>query len=138
MTIGQLARQGGVGVQTVRFYERHGLLTSSARTASGYRLYPEDAARRLAFIRNAKELGFSLREIAELLSLRADPSGSCGDVRRQAEAKLREVESRIRRLERIRDTLQGLAEACSGWGGLDTCPILESLEPEELPCPKSS
>jgi len=129
-TIGQLARRAGVGVQTVRYYERSGLLASDARTESGYRLYSDEAVDRLAFIRNAKALGFSLKDIHALLSLRLDSAASCADVRGQALARLQDVEARLRALERIRDTLRRLADACSGTGAVSACPILEALKPE--------
>lgn len=137
-TIGQLARRAGVGVQTVRYYERNGLVAPDARTDSGYRLYSDEALARLAFVRNAKALGFSLKEIGQLLSLRLDPASSCSDVRSQAEARLQDVEARLRSLERIRDTLRRLADACSGRGTVAACPILEALQPEEEPCRTSS
>src|SRR5215469_14163370 len=102
LTIGQLARRAGVGIETVRFYERQGLLAEPARRASGYRQYTEDVVTRLRFIRRAKELGFSLREIAELIALRLDPTKTCGDVRRRAKAKVADIEAKIRDLERMK------------------------------------
>ena len=87
LTIGQLARNGGVGVETVRFYERKGLLAEPDRRPSGYRQYDEDVVDRLRFIRRAKELGFTLNEIKELLSLRIDPTTTCADVKSRAEEK---------------------------------------------------
>src|SRR5215468_10396737 len=92
LTIGQVARQVGVGVETVRFYERQGLLEQPARRESGYRQYAEDVVARLRFIRRAKELGFSLKEVAELIALDADPATSCGDVKQRAEAKIADIE----------------------------------------------
>src|SRR6266852_273541 len=88
LTIGQVARQAGVGVETVRFYERQGLLEEPSRRESGYRQYPEDVVARLRFIRRAKELGFSLKEIAELIALRLDPATMCSDIKERAEAKI--------------------------------------------------
>src|SRR5438445_10622353 len=88
LTIGQLARRAGVGIETVRFYERQGLLEEPARKESGYRQYQEDVVARLRFIKRAKELGFSLREIMELLSLRVDPTTRCAEVRSKAAAKI--------------------------------------------------
>jgi MerR family copper efflux transcriptional regulator len=97
-TIGQLARRAGVGVETVRFYERQGLLAPPPRGTSGYRQYPQDAVARLHFIRRAKALGFSLREIRELLSLQVDPTGSSGEVQARAHAKLADIDGTIRTL----------------------------------------
>src|SRR5947208_17062014 len=128
LTIGQVARQAGVGVETVRFYEREGLLEEPARRESGYRQYEEGAVFRLRFIRRAKELGFTLREIAELLALRDDPDASRADVRQRAEAKVADIEARIRDLQRMRDALSRLTAACHGEGpATDGCPILEAL-----------
>src|SRR5262245_14308151 len=95
MTIGQVARQGGVGVETVRFYERRGLLQEPSRKESGYRHYGDETVSRLRFIRRAKELGFSLKEIGELLTLRIDPDTDSGDVKRRAEAKIADIDARI-------------------------------------------
>src|SRR5947208_9758509 len=105
LTIGQLAPQGGVGIETVRFYERQGLLEEPARKESGYRQYPEGVVGRLRFIKRAKELGFSLREIKELMALRFDPATTCADVKRRAEAKITDIEIKIRHLERMRKAL---------------------------------
>ena len=91
LTIGQLARQAAVGVETIRFYEREGLLAEPERRPSGYRQYPAEVVRRVRFIRHAKELGFTLKEIQELLELRVDPVSSCADVRRHARAKIADI-----------------------------------------------
>src|SRR5947209_4537677 len=130
LTIGELARRAGVGVETVRFYERQGLLAEPARRASGYRQYGEDIVARLRFIRRAKELGFTLKEIAELLALRLDPDTTCADVRQRAVAKLADVESKLRDLRRIKKALRKLTATCSGYGPAGDCPILEALEPK--------
>src|SRR5919199_5139981 len=92
LTIGQIARRAGVGVETVRFYERQGLLEEPARKESGYRQYPEDVVARLRFIKRAKELGFSLKEIKELLALRVDPATTCAEVKARAQAKVADIE----------------------------------------------
>src|SRR5439155_3345585 len=112
LSIGEVARRARVGVETVRFYERRGLLEEPARRASGYRQYGEEVVSRLRFIRRAKELGFTLKEIAELIALRLDPSTTSADVRRQARAKLDDLEARIRDLQRIRQILIGLTMSC--------------------------
>jgi len=131
LTIGQLARRAGVGVETVRFYERKGLLAEPDRKPSGYRQYKPETVDRLRFIRRAKELGFTLREIQELLSLRVDPSTNCADVRSRAIAKIEDIESRIRTLRRMKNSLVKLSKACSGSGSISECPILESLDNQE-------
>ena len=128
MTIGQVARQAGVGVETVRFYERTGLLTAPPRRASGYRQYAQEAVTRLQFIRRAKELGFSLKEITELLCLRVDPETTCGEVKQRAEAKIADIEAKLRDLQRMKEALATLVAACSGSGPTSQCPILDALE----------
>src|SRR5437660_11848398 len=119
LTIGQVARSAGVGIETVRFYERQGLLTEPARKESGYRQYGEDVVARLRFIRRAKELGFSLKEIAELLALRVEPETTCAEVRTKAEAKIVDVEEKIQALRRIKKALVKLTTACSGRGPIN-------------------
>lgn len=128
MTIGQVARQAGVGVETVRFYERTGLLSVPPRRASGYRQYAQDAVARIQFIKRAKELGFSLKEITELLSLRVDPETTCGEVKQRAEAKIADIDTKLRDLRRMKAALVQLAATCSGQGPTSQCPILDALE----------
>ena len=129
MKIGELARKAGVGVETVRFYERKGLIEQPAKpNGGGARLYPEDVARRIGFIRQAQELGFSLRETDELLALQAIPSSDCADVRDRARAKLDEVDRKIARLDRIKVALERLIETCPGQGALRSCSIMEVLD----------
>jgi len=132
LTIGKVARSAGLAIDTVRYYEREGLLEIPARTASGYRHYSPDAVARLRFIRQAKDLGFSLSEIKELLALRVTPGKSCADVRAHAEAKIADVDRRVASLKRVRGALVKLASACSGKGPVSQCPILEALERKEL------
>lgn len=128
MTIGELARRAEVNVQTVRYYERRGLLADPARRPSGYRVYPEAALDRLKFIRRAQELGFTLNEIGELLTLRLDPATTASDVKQRAAQKIVEVESRIRDLERIKGALTHLAGRCRGGRGpAGDCPLLDTL-----------
>ena len=131
LTIGRLAERAGVGVETVRFYERTGLLQEPDRKPSGYRQYKAETVARLRFIRRAKELGFTLKEIRELLSLRIDPSTNCADVRTQAVAKLDDIEGRIRTLQKMKRSLVKLTKACSGTGTTSECPILDALDPQE-------
>lgn len=130
--IGLLAKKAKVNVQTVRYYERRGLLPEPPRRESGYRQYSLADLARLKFIRHAKELGFSLKEIEELLSLRVDPNTTCADVKRRTEAKIDDVEEKIRALQRIRDALTHLAGLCRGRGPLSECPILEAFNSRNL------
>lgn len=130
LSIGQLAKRAGVGVETVRFYERQGLLAEPERKQSGYRQYPEDVVARLRFIRRAKELGFSLKEIAELIALRRDPDTTCADVKQRAQAKLDGIEAKIRDLQRIKQALLQVTASCRGRGPTSACPILEALDME--------
>jgi len=128
LTIGRVARSAGLAIDTVRYYEREGLLQKPGRTPSGYRQFAPDAVKRLQFIRQAKELGFTLSEIRELLTLKVAPGKSCADVRAHAEAKIADVEQRIAQLSRMKRALAKLANACSGRGPTSECPILEALE----------
>lgn len=128
LTIGHLAKAAGVNLETVRYYERRGLLPRPPRSPSGYRIFPSDAARRLRFIRRAQELGFSLTEIRELLSLRSSRTATSRDIRKRAEAKIADVETKIKSLEAIRKALRKLTDTCDGCSPLTECPILESLE----------
>ncbi len=127
LSIGQVARRAGVGVETVRFYERQGLLEKPPRTESGYRQYPPEAVSRLHFIKKAKEVGFSLKEIKELLSLRLDSAATCEDVRSRAEAKILDIKQKIQALTRMKQTLTDLTKACSGRGSVSECPILQAI-----------
>jgi MerR family mercuric resistance operon transcriptional regulator len=128
MTIGKAAGRAGVGVETIRYYERRGLIEQPPKpSGAGFREYPKATVERVRFIRQAQEIGFSLREIEELLSLRADPSADCADVREQAMAKLAEVDHKIERLEEVRDALEALIAACPGSGALRACSIMEAL-----------
>ena len=128
MTIGQVARMAGVGVETIRFYEREGLVSEPARLESGYRQYNPDVVRRIRFIRHAKDLGFTLREIRDLLKLRVNPDCNCDDVLQITQRKLADVERRINDLQRIQAVLSKLAEDCRSRQSTDACPILASME----------
>jgi MerR family transcriptional regulator, copper efflux regulator len=132
LTIGHLARESGMNLETVRYYERRGLLPKPPRSASGYRLFPIEAAQRLRFIQRAKELGFSLKEIGELLSLRVSPTTTRAGIRTKAEAKITDIQSRIRSLESMQKTLRKLTKSCTGCGPIAECPILESLDGERI------
>ncbi len=130
LTIGRLAREVGVNLETVRYYERRGLLQKPPRSASGYRLFPSDVARRLRFIRRTQELGFSLKEIRELLLLRVSRRTTSKDIRARTESKIADIEGKIRSLEYMKRTLRKLTNACEGCLPLAECPILESLDKE--------
>lgn len=128
ITIGRLAKQAGVNIDTIRYYERNRLLPEPTRRLSGYREYgPTDVAR-LRFIMRAKDLGFTLAEIAELLSLSADRD--VRGVKRRAEAHLEQVEHKIKELQRVRRGLKTLVAACPGHGDLEHCPIIAALSKE--------
>ncbi|SRR5581483_7076532 len=131
LTIGQVARRAGVGVETVRFYERQGLLDEPDRRESGYRQYTEAVILRLRFIRRAKELGFTLKEIRELIALRRDPSATRAEVRQQATAKITDIEAKIRDLQRMKEALLKLTASCGGRGPASGCPILEALDGQD-------
>ncbi len=129
LTISKATKNAGVGVETIRFYERKGLIEQPPRPAvGGFRVYPADTVRRVRFIRQGQELGFSLRQIGELMSLKADPETDCSDVRRRAQAKLEEVDEKLARLTRIRAALEELIAACPGRGALRACSIMGALE----------
>ncbi len=127
MRIGELARATGTAIDTIRFYERRGLLQPSGRLPSGYRVYGPEAVSRLRFIVRAKELGFTLAEIAELLSLESDDRASAAAVRSLAERRLRDIEARIRSLQRMRRALARVADGCPGQGPARRCSILRTL-----------
>jgi MerR family mercuric resistance operon transcriptional regulator len=131
LTIGEVAKAAHVGVETVRFYEREGLIVAPPRRRSGYRQYPPETVRRVRFIRRAKELGFTLKEIAELLALRVESGSTCADVRNMARAKIADIETKLAELERIKSALERVARSCRGKGPTSQCPILEALDAEE-------
>ena len=133
LTTGELARRGGVKLPTIRYYERRGILPKPPRTAAGYRVFDADALRRLRFIKHAQTLGFTLREIEELLALRLDSQNQCADVRHRAEAKVRDVEEKIRHLHAIRKAINRLIDDCRSRGSASECPLVELLEAPESP-----
>jgi len=128
LTTGEVARQAGVNVETLRYYERRGLLKEPRRRPSGYREYPVEAVQVVRFIKRAQELGFTLKECQELPLLRDDSGGACSDVRAAAMAKLDTVANKIRDLKRIKKALNTLVKSCDAQGSTRECPILESLE----------
>lgn len=128
LTVGKLARQAGVNLQTVLYYERRRLLAPARRTDSGYRLYAPEAVRVIRFIKSSQALGFSLDEAAKLLSLRVASRSQCESVSRQARARLVIVREKISRLKAMERSLSRLLKTCAARGTTDSCPLLESLE----------
>ena len=131
MHIGRLAAEANVSVDTVRYYERSQLLPAPTRTASGYRTYPPSVVERLRFIRRAKELGFSLEEIRDLLTVSDERDTGVASVRDIAAKRLADVEARLAELSQLRDGLKDLVDACPGHGDLGKCPILNAFKTKE-------
>lgn len=130
LKIGEVAERGGVNLQTIRYYEREGLLAEPPRQASGYRMFPETAVHRIRFIKRAQELGFSLAEIRELLSLREEAHADARAMRERAQAKIADIERKILTLRAMKSALHRLTEKCPGCGPLSDCPILDALQAE--------
>ena len=127
MKIGTLAQRADVGIDTIRYYEREGMIPAPQRTESGYRDYRDSDVTRLRFVRRAKLLGFTLQEIRELMDLTASAADDMAGLNARAQAKLDDVNGRIDELARMRDALQQLVTACPGHGALETCPIMAAL-----------
>jgi len=128
-TIGKVAERAQVSADSIRFYEREGLISPARKTDSGYRQYTEEAIRRLGFIKHAQQCGFSLAEIRELLDLRSDDQSCCDDVYRVAIEKKLQLETKIKALNAMSRALTGLIEICShDKKSLEECPILGALE----------
>ncbi len=127
MTTSQLARESNVNLETIRYYERRGLIPKPPRNASGYRQYSQEDIARTKFIKRAQALGFSLKEISEILSLRMEPGTTCGDIKAKVEAKIEDVEQKIEDLQQMRQALLILVSKCTGKGPVGLCPILEML-----------
>src|SRR6516164_1177217 len=128
LTTGQLAKQASVNRETVRYYERRRLLQRPSRSVTGYRVFSDDALRRLRFIRHAKMLGFSLEEIKDLLALRIHSIDTCERVRERTQTKIADIEGKIETLQRMKDSLSELITACSRRRKTDECPILNCLD----------
>ena len=127
MWIGEAAEQAGVNIQTVRYYERRGLLPKAPRRSSGYREFPDDAVRIVRFIKRAQDLGFSLDEVEELLRLRRQPGRNRARIRSVAEEKIRQIDQKVAELERMKRALQTLVHSCHDGATLE-CPIIEALD----------
>jgi MerR family transcriptional regulator, copper efflux regulator len=128
LRLGDLAAAAGVNRETIRYYERRGLVAEPPRSRNGYRVYDADAERRVRFIKQAQALGFTLEEVGDLLELRVSSTATCGDVRERAQRKVADVERRIAALKAMRKTLAAIAAQCSGTGPVGDCPILDALE----------
>jgi MerR family mercuric resistance operon transcriptional regulator len=133
LTAGNLAKAAKVNVETLRYYERRGLLPEPPRIESGYRVYPEASVDRLRFIKGAQVLGFTLEEIHELLNLRVNDHASRADVRKRAQEKVEHIEHKITALQAMRAALSDLIEQCHGDGPTSDCPILEAMPHAGLP-----
>lgn len=132
MTIGTLAKAGGVQAGTLRYYERLGLLAPASRTGAGYRVYRAETAQRLRFIRKAQALGFSLEEIAELLALADNPHASAKKVKELTRRKAADIGERIKHLERLKQALETIEGRCTGHGSSADCPILAALNDDGI------
>ena len=128
LMIGQVAQKMGMGIETIRFYERKGLIAEPPRKESGYRQYEPDVLDRLAFIQQAKALGFSLGEIHELMSLRHKGDTSSKDIKMIATARLADINQKIKTLKRMQRALKKLVDQCPGQGSINICPIWEALD----------
>jgi len=131
LTIGELAKRARVNLETIRYYERQELLPKPLRLQSGYRAFPSESVRRIRFIKQAQELGFSLKEIKELLALQVDPDSTGADVKKRAKAKIAGIEEKIKTLRAMKKALRQLTASCNGSGSITECPILESLSSEK-------
>ena len=131
LTIGKLSKMSGVTNDTVRFYERCGLINPVGRSESNYRLYRAEDANRLRFIKRGKGLGFSLNEIKDLLAITQDPKATKADIKARIDTKAKNIKQKIRDLSRILEALEHLGDTCDGHGSVDDCPILEYLMQDE-------
>jgi Hg(II)-responsive transcriptional regulator len=127
LTVGKLAQAAGVGVETIRFYERRGLLAQPAKKTSGYREYPPDDVARIQFIKRAQAIGFTLKEIGELMQLEQDSAAQCGDVQQRALEKVKLVEQKIAELTRMREELTRLSACCVSDQPLSACRLINCL-----------
>lgn len=129
-SIGTLSKESGIAIETIRYYERIGVLAPVARKTSGYRVYDNESYKVLRFLKHAQELGFSLAEIKDLLRLRANKQSRCEDVQGKAEKHLRDVEDKIKKLQSIQAVLSKLIRQCRSKKTSESCPILECFEEE--------
>lgn len=129
MTIGQLAKLADVNIETIRYYERIGLLEDPHRNSTGYRQYTYEFLDRLRFIKTAKKIGFTLKDIQELFSLKVTSSTACDDVRLLADEKILEIKNKINNLTSMKLTLEKLIFSCKKNELTNNCPILQSINP---------
>lgn len=130
LTIGELGEKAQVNIETLRYYERRGLLPCPPRSESNYRLYPPESVRIVRFIKRAQELGFTLKEIEEMLSLKSTPEAQCADVQHIAQAKIQDIDAKIRTLQAMKEALARLLTECPGQAPVQQCPILEAIDEE--------
>jgi len=128
MKIGEIAKRSGVGIETIRYYEREGLLLEPERRPSGYRQYAESTVERLEYIRRAKELGFTLAEVRELLELSFTAHAGCDHIRQRAEAKVADIEEKIRSLQQMKRSLGKIVERCRAKNSSDDCPLVHKTK----------
>lgn len=128
LTIGKAAKEAGISVEALRFYERRGLIPEPARNHAGYRQYLPETIKRLHFIRRAKEVGFTLKDIEELLQISANPDSACLDIKRRAQRKIEEADRKIQDLQKIRDALESLTRDCETSANTSECPLLAALD----------
>jgi MerR family mercuric resistance operon transcriptional regulator len=133
LTVGELAKEAGVGAQTIRYYERIKLLAPAPRSPGGHRQYPPEEVARVRFIKQAQSLGFSLEEIRGLLQLRTDPASTCAQVKARAQEKIAAIEAKIAGLEAMRSALVTLARQCRPGDPISACPILDAMQGGEAP-----
>ncbi len=131
LTRGELAKRCQINIETVRYYEQRGLIPKPLRSPANYRLYPPDSVRRVRFIKGAQDLGFTLKEIVELLSLRVSPRADCTHVRQRARAKITDIDEKILTLQAMREALSRLMKRCRDRGPITECPILDAMDREE-------
>lgn len=130
LTIGKLAEKCDVTIDTIRYYERFKLVQADSRSESGYRLYSNGSVRRVNFIKNSKELGFTLDEIRKLLALKSSKDATCAEMLERTHAKVKEAKRQVKELSNIESALTKLAKACPGGNlPISQCPILEHLYP---------
>jgi MerR family copper efflux transcriptional regulator len=132
LTRGKLAQATGVHIETIRFYEKKGILTQPERSAAGYRQYDGNSVKQIHFIQRAQDLGFTLTEISELLKLRDTPERSSGEVRKMAQEKIAVIDDKIRDLRAMRKALQKVTQECDGKTALSCCPIMAAMEGKPL------
>ena len=128
--IGEVASRAHVNKETVRYYEKRGLIPKPDRRRSGYRIFTKRHIEQIRFIKRAQELGFTLSEIKELLELRMDENTTCSEIKDEAQRKYQDVVDKIEDLQRIKTTLLDLIDSCTGSGPKGDCPILDALGEE--------